>query len=373
MYKSRVRKWKLGRKNKSLEMDAIMHKKVRRDAIGKATTFRLRGRPVDLEDVFRYFKRKKILVPQVATSDATTPSDVSYRTPRSSPGPTHASPRGSADGGARILPNYDIYHYDETSEFVMQSLISPLPRSVTPPQHLVLPEQLSNAIKIYFSGSLDSRAWISNEHDRLVSNRTSPAGEAQRLLDTVSQFSRLCNDGGHLLGTKDFIEAGQLLSRAFRLIRDMLTEERPSTLDNICSSLSRFLDAGFDDISTMLRIFIGQMAINVLPSNHPWCQICKLIGRASPEDVRTLSRNIWKCTEDTFVSKLGPFHWRVVDGELDFLREIQTVNDPAGAERRQRQLFVECEKVHGKSDGRSLCIALNLGWSLNQQGKMLKL
>jgi hypothetical protein len=159
------------------------------------------------------------------------------------------------------------------------------------------------------------------------------------------------------------------LSRAFGLIRDILIEEQPSTLDNICSSLSRFLDAGFDDISTMLRTFISQMAINVLPSNHPWCQICKLIGRASPEDVRTLSRNVWKCTEDTFASKLGPFHWRVIDSELDFLREIQTVNDPAGAERRLRQLFVECEKAHGKSDGRSLCIALNLGWSLNQQGR----
>jgi hypothetical protein len=136
--------------------------------------------------------------------DATTPSDMSYWTPRSSPSPTHASPRDSADGGARMLPNYNIYRYDETSDFVMQSLISPLPRSVTPPQHLVLPEQLFNAIKIYFSGSLDNRAWISNEHDRLVSTRTSPTGEAQALLDTVSQFSHLCNSSRHLLRAKDF-------------------------------------------------------------------------------------------------------------------------------------------------------------------------
>jgi hypothetical protein len=62
MYKSRIRKWKLDKKNKSLEMDAVMRKEVQRNAIGKATTFRLRGRPVDLEDVFRYFKRKKVPV-----------------------------------------------------------------------------------------------------------------------------------------------------------------------------------------------------------------------------------------------------------------------------------------------------------------------
>ena len=369
MYKSRIRKWKLYKKNKSLEMDAVMQKKVRRDTIGKATTFRLRGRPVDLEDVFRYFERKKEPVPQIATPDATTPSDMSYWTPRSSPSPTPGSLGDYAGGGARMLPNYDIYHYGEMSDFVMQSLTSPLPQSVTPPQHLVLPEQLFNAIKVYFSGSLDNRAWISNEHNRLVSTQTSSAGKAQALLDTVSQFSHLCNSSRHLLRAKDFIGAGQLLSRAFGLVRDILIEEQPSTLDNICSSLSRFLDSGFDDISTMLRTFVSQMAINVLPSNHPWCQICKLIGRVSPEDFRALSRNVWKCTEDTFASKLGPFHWRVIESELDFLREIQTVNDPAGAERRLRQLFVECEKVHGKSDARSQCIALNLGWSLNEQGR----
>ena len=371
MYKSRITKWKLDKRNKGHEMAVIVRKKVRRDAVGKESTFRLRGRPVDLEDLFCYLKRKKIPIPQGATPDAATPSDMSCWTPRStsSPGPILGSPRLSGDGGAKMDQFDDYYQHDEVSDSVMQSLVSALPRSVTPPQHLVLSEQLRNAIKIYISGSLDNRVWISNEHDYLVTTRISPARKAQSLTDNVEKFRSLCNRSRLLLGAKDFNTAGQHLSKAFGLIRDILIEEEPSTLDNICFSLSTFLDGGFEDISTMFRTFIGQMAINVLPSNHPWCQICKLIGRASADDVRTLIGMIWKCSKDTFVSKLGPFHSSAIASEIEFLRKIQRVNDPRGATQRLRQLLVECEKVYGKSDYRSLSIALGLFWILREQGR----
>src|SRR6266536_1669406 len=82
MYKSRITKWGLDKKNKKSDMALILCKKTQRDAIGKDTTFRVRNRPVSIEEVHRYFKRKggiQDLSPPGTPPD--TPPHISYRTP----------------------------------------------------------------------------------------------------------------------------------------------------------------------------------------------------------------------------------------------------------------------------------------------------
>lgn len=65
MYKSRIKKWNLDKKTKEGEAWAILRMKMHRDAAGKESAFRVRGRTVIVDDVLRYFKRKGILNPEV--------------------------------------------------------------------------------------------------------------------------------------------------------------------------------------------------------------------------------------------------------------------------------------------------------------------
>ena len=84
MYKDRITKWRLEKKNKQIDMLAILRKKTQRDAVGKQSSFRVRGRPVTIEEVLHYFKRKKSAGDEDAYN-APTPSDVSCRTPSPTP------------------------------------------------------------------------------------------------------------------------------------------------------------------------------------------------------------------------------------------------------------------------------------------------
>jgi hypothetical protein len=61
MYKDRIKKLQLEKKNKESDMLAILRQKTQRDAVGKASLFRVRGQPVTIEEVLQYFKRKKNL------------------------------------------------------------------------------------------------------------------------------------------------------------------------------------------------------------------------------------------------------------------------------------------------------------------------
>lgn len=60
MYKDKMTLWHFDKKNKTCEMKAIIHRKRKRDAAGKPSTFRVRGKVVDCCAVSRYLKKKKV-------------------------------------------------------------------------------------------------------------------------------------------------------------------------------------------------------------------------------------------------------------------------------------------------------------------------
>jgi hypothetical protein len=81
-------------------MVAILRKKTERDAVGKDSSFRVRGQPVTMDVVLRYFKRKKG-TQDMRLSTATTPSGVSCRTPSPLLGPTPQP----IDNGIQVVPD----------------------------------------------------------------------------------------------------------------------------------------------------------------------------------------------------------------------------------------------------------------------------
>src|SRR3954470_12969549 len=94
MYKNRITKWKLDKRNKEPEMMAVVRKKRQRDAIGKASEFHVRGRLVDLNNVHRYLKRKGISIENAIELGAASPAELLCYTP---------------DGVPRSLRNPEIF------------------------------------------------------------------------------------------------------------------------------------------------------------------------------------------------------------------------------------------------------------------------
>jgi hypothetical protein len=65
MYKCKITKWGLDKKNKKHEVLALLRLQAQRSAIGKSSVFELRGRPVDNKAIQRYQKRKGITIRDV--------------------------------------------------------------------------------------------------------------------------------------------------------------------------------------------------------------------------------------------------------------------------------------------------------------------
>src|SRR2546423_7992683 len=92
MFKTRVKKWGLDKKNKAPEMEAILQEKQQRDALGKESAFYIRGKLVDFSEVHRYFRRKG-LNPDVISkrqkgSRLSVPHSVRCVTPKILPAPS---------------------------------------------------------------------------------------------------------------------------------------------------------------------------------------------------------------------------------------------------------------------------------------------
>jgi hypothetical protein len=84
MWKNKITEWGLDKNNKKEDVFAMLRKKSERDAAGKKTAFKLRGRDVDFKDVQRYAARNHISATSIAelvTSHPQTPPDLQYLTP----------------------------------------------------------------------------------------------------------------------------------------------------------------------------------------------------------------------------------------------------------------------------------------------------
>jgi hypothetical protein len=83
MYKNRITKWGLDKRNKEAEIQAIVRKKTVRAAIGKPSEFNLRGRLVDSKKVENCLKQRSLSIVDIAlqrTSSAPSPSALDFLT-----------------------------------------------------------------------------------------------------------------------------------------------------------------------------------------------------------------------------------------------------------------------------------------------------
>jgi tetratricopeptide (TPR) repeat protein len=83
MYQRKIAQWGLEKKHKAPEMRAILRLARQRKAAGQESVFRIRGRKTDIEEVYRYFKRRGEDPNKLDVGDGPIPSTIKVETPTS--------------------------------------------------------------------------------------------------------------------------------------------------------------------------------------------------------------------------------------------------------------------------------------------------
>jgi hypothetical protein len=305
MYKNRITKWKLDRRNKGPEMMAIVRKKYQRDAVRKASEFHIRGRLVDLDDVHRYLKRKGMSIEDAIELSAATPPELRCCTP---------------DAATRPFVN---------------------------PQIFEGPQRVIAEIRNYIFGSLDSKLWfLPAGHCAYLNARgTGPRAALTDFQIKLWTACNLLNDGSH-------VRAGQFLVSASALIRDILLEEIPRTLGTVFHMMTILREHGWVDCSGIIFKQFSRMATTIFPGMHPLRQIFSLLQSLEPEFAENFLPNAWKGWVDIFEEALDASSITVLQARLRYVAQVEMARNPDNADAQLRTIVERCREVHGRFDCR---------------------
>jgi len=391
MYKARITKWGLDKKTKEAEALALLRIKTQRDAVGKNSAFRVRGKPVTIDDVLRYFKRKGIIHPEVTphSPKASTPPAIEYWTPLPSPRPgtsTIQVPEQEDVQSEADLLNFrgaetnvlscpttdsspgigDVHAYlniDQTRQLLFSSSeiqSFEIAHSPLPPQSLLVPEKLFASIKAYYCGAFAEGLFKTNKDGDLI--HVNGVATYNRLYD----FYELCMTGVELMSSEFFVEGRRCLSKALALVSNILCNQDPRTLESILSLLIILRKEGHNRISTILRDLVGRMAIVLFDKEHSWRQIFSQIGTLDDSHFEPAIAEAWRCTCDILINTLGQFHRTTLECYAGFTNTVYGSN---GATQLIYDLLIQGEQELGKFDERLLSIKFEYGEALYFQGR----
>jgi len=171
----------------------ILHKKLRRDALGKHSEFRLHGQVISAESVKCYFQWKGGIPDQslfIEDSAPSTPPHISYRTPSPEPPGNDLQsvsnegqlPRSECSLRAslgcsiwelethcrtqNIPPGYSL-------SYVSTNQIKPdLQPSLSAPETFRVFEELIFNINSYYNGSFENQTWVSDYSGNCINVQT---------------------------------------------------------------------------------------------------------------------------------------------------------------------------------------------------------
>lgn len=186
-----------------------------------------------------------------------------------------------------------VYSQDPNRSRVLQS--------PSPPQALLVLENLFYNIKVYFENSCPNMKF--DEHGTLLTQNGATLHN-----DLCNDFDSYCFTATMLKEKGLHIEFRRALSKASALIKQILQDEHPRTLACFLEVFLHLIQTGLPDVTFVLRSFIKNMSATVIEKGHPWGQICRLLGEVDSKSLYHAMARTWKCTTDTFDSKLGRFN-----------------------------------------------------------------
>ncbi|KAL2037648.1 hypothetical protein N7G274_009593 [Stereocaulon virgatum] len=314
MYKTHIKKYGLDKKNKELEMRAIVRKQRRRAAQGKQSLFRIRGRTIDYESVIRYWKRKGISIEE-----------------------SIAQPRECA-----------------TPEAL--ECVTPIPSPIVAPKALAIPEWLFASIGNYYKGSFGSGTWIHTSPELACQTIKARGSSGTGIDNFLLSFLVACD----LPAEKAFQEVRTILISAAARVRNILSAEHPSTLSKILRLFASLRFWQRHDIAlAILRNFSALGAV-VLGNEHPLPRIWTWLTLVDPHQTEEILFICLKCISDHFESLIGPMHMSTLQSRIMCIGQVYIKGDIDQAEAMLRDVSHMCEIVLGPSDIRTLQLRISL-------------
>lgn len=393
MFKQRIRQWGFDKKLKESDMLVIRRKNSERHAKGKKTAVRVHGRIVAPERFEQYFRRKA-KYRRTGLARAPTPPYISCFTPlpAQTPTPVEDEPptfaiQVSASNGSAWAPNSterDVgqsriarartpglgFILDEDGvPFVIdrhrKSLTyrSSVPSSPTSPSNFLIPEYLLFNVRAYIESSFETGTWTTDEEGYCVNitpgfNIRSSAHE---------DFQVYCIMAADILADGDPVQFRRLLSLASVLVPEILQAEHPEALEYLLDSFIYLSGEGFHAAVRYLCTFIAEAASLYLRGNTPWRNICQSLGRLDVGSMSDSMFQVWKCTFNNFVKRLGLLNKSTLRNHLAILNREYRLTNHVQEGVLLRKLLFDCEQFLGETAWQNKMIITELGYNLIHQ------
>ena len=315
MFKKRVHKWGIDKKNKESEMRAVVRKDQQRRLIGKSSIFKTRGKRTEYKDAVRYWERKKLSVEDVLASC-------------------------------------------EARDITPEALecLTPVPSPPVTPAAFAVPEHILRVISDYCLGSFESGTWFSAD----------PAWPCTSTKDTRSsihdldRFRNQTWNAASLFNQGEFWEAGQTLISSTSVIRETLLAENPLVLPTF---FQLFIDLHWwrrPEIGIALMQQIITLGRIVLCEQHPIPKVTALLRKLNYDEQEDITEKTYSLFASHFESQLGFAHFStMIFRHSHYQSDLR--NNAQNGELKIRTLrgdIVKCEAFLGMQDLR--CINLHI-------------
>ena len=396
MYKSRISKWALAKNCKAKGMKAIARKKLQRNDVGKASSFRTKGRQVEIEKLLRLSKRKchrpiEGLVAKNKFPEPVTLSDIDYSMPGASTPPLSGNRAHLGSSAPIAVAEAEVIHSQnprsrhqeavdagrDSSTAVRKQLLwmkdslcrlsspSKIFRSLEPPRHLLVPELVLSAIKTFLQGSFNG--WSTDEDGYLVGRKPVICSTSGRY--AIDTFHESCITATKLLEQRLFVEARQLLFKACEKSKDIVEEGHPKTIAIIFDIYFRLKYVGCGGFAIKVFEHLKSTATISSASTRTFCQFFERMLLLDQND-EEVYYTAWKCSEDILERHLEPFNWPWLLSRLNHIQRLSSKSCWQEAEMLLRSLFKKCGQICGKSDQRNLEVLYRLAGNLYKQGNL---
>ena len=305
MYKDRIRKWKIDKRIKGNEMQAIIRKQTQRARVGKRSTFSIRDSQVPESKIARYRRAKRLIsAEEILAIRAATPPGLTCYTPLASP--------------------------------------------LTTPRELETPELIMKLIQEYISGSLESKTWIMTEDQRCISVKGPHSFMYTlegRFRYAKSEFLNNHSDNGW-----------RSLNMAMALVEQVILAEDPHSLYAFIELiLDTSLVNGLKHISLLLLNQVSAMSTKIMALRHPFRQMFPLLLAMGPFSLKHTLLLAQGSIADCFAREIGRFSRTALLAKLDTIA-LGGIESTA----QLVALLEECENALGISDERCLYNRLHL-------------
>ena len=253
MYKTRLAKWGLYKKNREHEMKTIFSIKTERAAVGKDSSFELRGRRVDMKDAERYFKRKGFTLRDVTAWKAahmTTPLELRCFTPE--------------------------------------------------PQEMLITD-----VRTYYSGSFEAGTWISKGAENPCFSAKKSHTSFTLLEDIRNSLILACI----LLSGNSSPEAFKELHWVCSKIQEIVIEEDPHSIPRLIEIMILIKAFGRHELVVILLRHLSNMSA-VVPSTAtcPLSRIFAALCGIESDQFEDTALRAWEAINDVLQETLGPTH-----------------------------------------------------------------